>query len=51
MRCHRTGTLDEFKHEVEAEREVMKSRHTEEQAQFKEEIFNYAKKVRAMQRE
>lgn len=47
MRMERdwTGTLDEFKHEVEAEREVMKSRHTEEQAQFKEEIFNYAKKL------
>jgi len=40
-----TGTLDEFKYEVEAEREVMKSRHTEEQADFKEQIVNCAKKI------
>jgi hypothetical protein len=44
-----TGTLDEFKHEVEAEREVMKARHTEEQAQFKEEILNCAKRLSDLQ--
>merc|ERR1712072_203037 len=44
-----TGTLDEFKSDVEAEREVMKARHTEEQAQFKEEIINCAKKLSDLQ--
>ena len=41
----RTGTLSEFKTDVEKEREEMKARHTEEQAQFKEEIVVYAKKL------
>lgn len=40
-----TGTLTEFRDDVEAERQAMEARHTEEQAQFKEEIVEYAKKL------
>lgn len=36
-----TGTLDEFKHEVEAEREIMKARHTQEQRDFKRQVLGY----------
>jgi len=36
-----TGTLDEFKHEVEAEREIMKARHAEEQRDFKRQVLGY----------
>jgi len=40
-----TGTLSEFKDDVEVERQAIEARHTEEQAQFKEEIVDYAKKL------
>jgi len=40
-----TGTLDEFKDEVEQERDVMKERHREEQIQFKNDVMALAKQT------
>lgn len=37
----RTGTLDEFKQEVEAEREILKARHAQEQRDFKRQVLGY----------
>ena len=44
-----SGTLSDFKESVEQERADMKARHTEEQAQFKSEIVDYAKKLSELQ--